>query len=104
MFYYFKPVDEKRVLFESFMGRKYVDSPKAIYEYMTKNKEYKDYEFVWFFKNPDKYKFLEKNKNTKVYRYGSKEYYKLYAISKYWFTNSRVPDTILKKKKQNDFH
>ncbi len=100
MLYYFKPVDEKRVLFESFMGRKYVDSPKAIYEYMTKNKEYKDYEFVWFFKNPDKYKFLEKNKNTKVYRYGSKEYYKLYAISKYWFTNSRVPDTILKKKKQ----
>jgi len=38
MLYYFKPVDEKRVLFESFMGRKYVDSPKAIYEYMTKNK------------------------------------------------------------------
>lgn len=100
MLNYFKPVNEKRVLFESFMGRKYVDSPKAIYEYMIKNKDYKDYEFVWFFKEPDKYKFLEKNKNTKVYKYDSKEYYKLYATSKYWFTNSRVPDTILKKKDQ----
>ena len=100
MLNYFKPVNEKRILFESFMGRKYVDSPKAIYEYMVKNKDYKDYEFVWFFKEPDKYKYLEKNKNTKVYKYDSKEYYKLYATSKYWFTNSRVPDTILKKKDQ----
>lgn len=97
---YFKPVNEKRILFESFMGRKYVDSPKAIYEYMIKTKEYKDYEFVWFFKEPEKYKYLEENPNTKVLTYGSKEYYKLYATSKYWFTNSRVPDTILKKKEQ----
>lgn len=98
--YYFKPVNEKVVLFESFMGRKYVDSPKAMYEYMLKSKEYKDFEFVWFFKNPDDYKHIAKNKRTKVVKYGSKAYYKYYATSKYWVTNSRVPDTIIKKKNQ----
>ena len=98
--YYFKPVAPKRVLFESFMGRKYVDSPKAMYEYMLNSKDYRDFEFVWFFKDPDKYKSLKKNKRTKVFKYGSKEYYKYYATSKYWVTNSRVPDTIMKKKDQ----
>ena len=91
---------DKRVLFESFMGRKYVDSPKAIYEYMVNNKKFKDYEFVWFFNNPEDYKFLEKNHNTKVIKYGSKAYFKYYATSKYWITNSRVSDAIVKRKGQ----
>lgn len=98
--FYFKPVEEKRVLFESFMGRKYVDSPKAMYEYMLNSKDYEDFEFVWFFKNPEDYKKIAKNKRTKVVKYGSKDYYKYYATSKYWVTNSRVPDTIIKKKDQ----
>ena len=92
--------NNKRVLFESFMGRKYVDSPKAIYEYMVNNKKFKDYEFVWFFNNPEDYKFLEKNHNTKVIKYGSKAYFKYYATSKYWITNSRVSDAIVKRKGQ----
>ena len=28
------PIDDKLVIFESFMGRRYSDSPRAIYEYM----------------------------------------------------------------------
>ncbi len=100
LFFYIRPVEKKRVLFESFMGRKYVDSPKAMYEYMLTDDDYKDYEFVWFFKESSKYKHLEKNRNTKVLKYGSKAYYRYYATSKYWVTNSRVPDTILKKKNQ----
>ncbi len=95
-----KPIDEKRVLFESFMGRKYVDSPKAIYEYMLNSEEYKDYKFVWFFKNPEEHKNVADNPRTKVYKYGSADYYRLYATSKYWITNSRVPDTISKRKGQ----
>ncbi len=98
--YYPKKVNNQKVIFESFMGRKYVDSPKAIYEYMIKDKRYKNFEYVWAFKNPNDYKFLEKNKNTKVIKYNSKDYYKTYATSKYWITNSRVPDVILKKKNQ----
>jgi len=62
--YYFltNRVDDNMIIFESFMGRKYVDSPKAIYEYMLNNEEYKNYKFIWFFKNPSEYKHLEKTK------------------------------------------
>ena len=93
-------VNSKRVLFESFVGRKYADSPKAIYEYMLNSDEYKDYEFVWFFMNPKDGAHLANNPRTKVIKHGSKEYYKMYATSKYWVTNSRISDAILKKKNQ----
>lgn len=90
-------VDPKLVVFESFMGRKYVDSPKAIYEYMLNSKDYKDYKFVWFFKEPENYKFFEENHNTKVVKFGGEDYYKYYSMAGYWVTNSRI-NYLLKKK------
>ena len=93
-------VDPKLIVFESFMGRKYVDSPRAIYEYMLSDKYFKDYKFVWFFKNPEKYMFLEKNNNTTVSTYGSTDYYKYYASAGYWITNSRISYLLKKKKNQ----
>lgn len=93
-------VDDNIIIFESFMGRSYSDSPKAIYEYLIKNKKYNNYKFIWFFKNPEKYKNLEKNKNTIVLKYNSKLYFKYYSKSKYWITNSRIPDSIIKKNNQ----
>ena len=100
IFYYPRKVHNKRVLFEAFMGRKYADSPKAIYEYMLQSEEYKDYEFVWFFLDTNNITEKVKNDRTKIVKYGSSEYFKYYATSKYWVTNSRVPDAILKKKNQ----
>lgn len=93
-------VDPKLVVFESFMGRKYVDSPKAIYEYMLDNEKYKDYTFVWFFKEPEDYKFLENNRNTKVCKFGSSDYYKYYSMAGYWVTNSRITYSLNKKEGQ----
>ena len=98
--HYPKKVDQKRVLFESFVGRKYCDSPKAIYEYLLNSEEFKDYEFVWFFLNPNDGAHLANNPRTRVVKHGSREYFKLYATSKYWITNSRISDAILKKKNQ----
>lgn len=100
LIYYFKKIEDKQIVFESFMGRKYVDSPKAIYEFMLNNKAYKDYKFIWFFKKPENYQNIAKNKRTIVLKYGSKDYYKYYASSKYWVTNSRIPDGIFRKKGQ----
>lgn len=93
-------VNPKLVVFESFMGRKYVDSPKAIYEYMVNSKEYKDYSYVWFFKEPEEYKFLEDNPNTKVCKFGSSDYYKYYSMAGYWVTNSRTNYSLKKKNGQ----
>lgn len=93
-------VDEKRILFACFQGKSYSDSPKALYEYILKNGEYKDYRLVWGFENPQKYSFLENNPNTRVVKIKSKEYLKELAKAKYWFINFKTDDHIFPKKNQ----
>lgn len=43
------------IVINSFGGRKFDDSPKAIYNMMIKDPFFKDYDIVWAFMNPDKY-------------------------------------------------
>lgn len=93
-------VDDKLCVFEAFNGRKYCDSPKAVYLEMLNDEKYKDFKFVWAFNNPEEFKFLEKNRNTKVVKYHSMEYKEVYAKAKYWFTPSRLPDYIVPKENQ----
>lgn len=101
MYYYYKyKLDDKVILFESFMGTSFSCSPKAIYLEMLKDKRFKDYTFIWVFKDVNKKKPYFNNKNTKLIKKNSKEYYKYYSISKYWITNSLVDPSIKKKKKQ----
>lgn len=99
-FYNSENIDDKLCVFEAFNGRKYCDSPKAIYLEMLNDKKYKDYKFVWAFTNPENFEFLEKNPGTKVVKYHSDEYRKTYARAKYWFTPSRLPDYIIPKDDQ----
>lgn len=95
-----KAVDDRLIVFMSFMGKKYADSPRAIYEYMLNCDSYKDYRFVWAFVEPDKYGFLENNDRTIVVKHNSDKHYRYYATAKYWVTNSRVPDVIPKREAQ----
>jgi len=99
-FYKRNEVDEKLCVFESFNGRKYCDSPKAIYLEMLNDKKYKDYKFVWAFSHPEEFTFLEDNDRTKVVKYHSAEYMDVYSKAKYWFTPSRLPDYIIPKENQ----
>lgn len=96
-YYYKYKVDDKMILFEAYNGRNYACSPKAIYEYMIKDERFKDYKFVWAFKDPTKYKF---DKNTIIVKSNSKDYFKYLASSKYWIVNSLVDVSIKKKKNQ----
>lgn len=99
-YYLTNRVDEKCIIFESFMGRQYSCSPKAIYLELLNNSKYNDYKFIWAFKKPSDFEFLTNNENTIVVKYGSKRYYKEYSKCKYWVTNSRLPETIIRKKSQ----
>ncbi|MDE6292145.1 MAG: CDP-glycerol glycerophosphotransferase family protein, partial [Bacilli bacterium] len=99
-FYKKYDVDDKLCVFESFNGRKYSDSPKAVYLRMLEDKKYKDYHFVWAFANPENFSELNNNPRTTVVQYGSDEYKKAYASAKYWFTPSRLPDYIVPKENQ----
>lgn len=80
-----KPVSKNVILFESFFGKNYSDSPKYIYEYLAKNYPGK-YEFVWALNNDTKLPYGGK----KVKRF-SKEYAYYLATAKYLVFNGRQP-------------
>ncbi|MDT0668773.1 bifunctional glycosyltransferase family 2 protein/CDP-glycerol:glycerophosphate glycerophosphotransferase [Mammaliicoccus sciuri] len=88
-------VDDKLIVFETFGGKNYSDSPKYIYEYMLKN--YPDYKYVWILKNPSK---SEIPGNPLKIKKGSLEYYKAYSKAKVWVNNARLPLALNKKDNQ----
>jgi len=92
--------DPKVVLFSTFDGRAYGDSPRAIYEYMLGDERFDDYTFVWVFRNPIEYKFLCENKNTYIVKPFTPQYEKACATAKYWLFNYRISDHIYPKDDQ----
>ncbi len=93
-------VDDKMIIFCSFNGKSYSDSPKAMYEYMKKNNEYNDYKFIWAFKEYENYKYLENDLNTIVVKQGTREYEQYLSKAKYWIFNYRAADYQYPKKNQ----
>ncbi len=84
-------------VFEVYQGRKYTCSPKAIYEELLKKEAGEGDHFIWVFRDPEKFRFLEKNPNTSLVKLGSREYYEAFARARFWIVNSRsrhclVPD------------
>lgn len=93
-------VKKKTVMFISYLGRGYSCSPKAIYEYMLRNKKYKDYTFIWAFKDIEKHKYLLKNKNTKIVNISNRKFESEISKCEYIVSNWRLPDYIYPKKNQ----
>lgn len=85
----FGKIDDKLVYFQTFSGRGYSDSPKAMYEYMMKDPEYKDYRFVWSFKDPERFSFL-KNDRTDIVKFRTRADNIALRTAKYWITNYRM--------------
>lgn len=88
-----KPMMENWVFLESFFGKNYSDSPKYIYEYLSKNYPGK-YRFIWVI---DKKGTDIPYKHTKVKRFSYRYAYYL-ARSKYYVFNSRQPEWVRKRK------
>ncbi len=93
-------VENNTLVFSTFNGKSYSCSPKAIYEYMINQEKYKDYNFIWAFRDTEKYKELLKNRNTRIVKTGSKEFSKALAKSKYWIFNYKIGDQLSPKKNQ----
>lgn len=90
-------VDERVVFFESFQGRNYSCSPKAIFEEMRDSGDYNDYEFIWSFRNVhrpgkilQKLVGSEKGPKISIVKYETFSYYKALAKAKYWVLNSNT--------------
>ena len=93
-------IDEKKVIFESFNGKSYSCTPKAVYEYMLAAPEYGDYKFVWIFKEPERYESLKDNDRTELVRYRTRECERALSEAKYWIFNYRALDYWIPKKNQ----
>lgn len=94
------PVQDNMVFFESFFGRSYSCSPKAIYKAMLQDSRFENYTFVWAFRDPEKYADNPDFERAILVKSKSPLYYQYYAQAKYWFTNSRAYDWISKKDQQ----
>lgn len=90
-----KPIVENLVMFETFMGKSYADSPKYIYEYLAKNYPGK-YQFVWVLNDP-KQKLPYGGKVVKRF---TREYAYYLAVSKYFVFNIRQPLWFRKREEQ----
>ncbi len=93
-------INEKMVIFESFMGRSYSDNPKALYEYMISNPEFDDYTFVWAFRSTPSKRYIPHLSRATLVKYKSDNYYNYYSQAKYFVTNSRLPDAIIPREGQ----
>lgn len=88
-------VNDKTVVFESFGGKNYSDSPKYIYEYMQHH--YPELNYKWILKDPENSHVP--GSATKVQK-ESKAYYKAYSEAKVWVSNARIPLFLNKKPNQ----
>lgn len=88
-------VDPRQVVFESFGGRSYAGSPRAVYEAMLHDPRFAGFRFGWAWRDvggPAK-RLADRpvsDDRTEVVRVGSADYYRLFARARVWVTNSIV--------------
>lgn len=90
----FIATDPDLVLFSSFMGSKFNDSPKAIYDYMQAHPEYKTLKCVWAMEKPADYPDLQ---TVKIDTF---RYFVAALRAKYWVTNTNIERGLSFKKKK----
>ena len=87
--------DPHLILFNSFGGKKYDDSTKAIYECMKCDARFKEYRLVWAFHEPDKFPEIKDKIKTDGLKYF------IYALkARCWISNSSMQRGLLFKGKE----
>lgn len=93
----FIKTDDNLVLFVSFMGLNFNDSPKAIYDYMQTHPGYKGYRCMWAFEDPSKFPNLE------TVKIDTPAYFRTALKAKYWITNTNIERGLRFKKKDQKY-
>lgn len=94
-FYNKRPIVENKIVFESFLGKYYSDSPKYLYEYLYNT--YGDrFEYVWVIND----RSVKIPGNPKKVKRFSLEFYKEVAEAKYWVINGRQAARLRKREEQ----
>lgn len=93
------PLNEKRILFFSFGGKQYSDSPKYIYETWISSDV--ENEIFWAFKEPKKYcDYLKTSPSVKIIKYMSLDFLLVFFTSKVIITNDFIATFLPIKKNQ----
>lgn len=91
----FVKTDQRLILFNSFAGRKYDDSPKAVFDAMRADRRFDGYTLAWAFHEPERFDVTgaEKIKTDGL------RYFVTALKAKVWITNSSVERGLKFKKK-----
>src|SRR5699024_732986 len=81
------PVRKKAIMFESFLGKQYSDSPRAIYEYLREHHP----EFDMYWSTDRRHIGYFEGKNVPYVRRFSIEWLFKMSRAEYWVSNSRLP-------------
>lgn len=95
----FVKTDPELILFTSFSGKQYNDSPKAIYEYLRSIPEGKNFKYVWAFEQPENFPQVDCEK-VKIDTW---KYFIITLKAKYWVTSVNI-ERGLKYKKKDTFY
>lgn len=80
------PFKKNRIVFTSFSGRQFSDSPRAIYESIKSMDLYQKVECVWAFKDPEKFPEVVDEKVA----INSIHFFVILATSRFWVANSSI--------------
>ncbi len=82
----FTKTDNKLILFNSFGGRKFNDSPKVLFDAMLVDSRFAGYQFVWAFEEPEKFDVSGAN----CIKIDSPEYFKTALKAKVWISSVNI--------------
>lgn len=94
----FVRTDEHLILFNSFSGKLFNDSPRVLFEAISSDKKYKDYKCVWAFNDPKKFK---DKVHCMIVKQDSFKYFITAMRAKYWITNVNIQRGLKLKRKHN---
>lgn len=90
----FVATDNELILFSSFMGSKFNDSPKAIYDAICDDAGYSRYKCIWAFEHPENHPGLNTVKIDTL------KYFLTALRAKYWVTNTNIERGLSFKKRK----
>lgn len=95
----FLKYDDKLIVFSSYSGQKYDDSPKEIYEYLINSEQGKNYKYIWAFIEPEKFNIL----GAETVKVKSFKFYIMCLKSRYLICNSVLGEGFYFKGKKTTY-
>lgn len=97
-------INETAVLYESYSGNGMICSPEAIFRHLLALPEFHHLNHIWVLNDFQRYastiEEFRHNPNVKFVRYGSLDYYRVLASSKYLINNVSFPAQFVKRPEQ----